>query len=334
MKTPRKTAIKALAVSPLLALALTSCSSEPQDPSAIMSEYVEHLNSGDFEAALELVHDPGDITADSLIKIEGIDIAEPATSVEEFSAEDGTQDVEFKAEGDSEQVGGVTFVSTDDGWLIEQPLFLTQHPDGIVNDLLDEGAEIFTADGAQIDHSSRVVTHSAQDANLSIDFPGNDFAEAQQFEALTTFTPGEAPVIPIVESHEGQQAVVFEIADKLYQELQALYTEIGPISTGNASFTVLDFPDKEECSIMRSATWELGVPDPDLLIQCGDPEEGITVGKIEKEYLGAVTQPVEGSLTQETIHSRGDIVTLPSIFIAEVADGEIKSAGFHSDYVD
>src|SRR5690625_3857571 len=162
MTIPRKRlAIQALAASSFAALLLTSCGATQEDPAAIMSDYVEHLNSGDFDKALALVHDSQDITADSLVKLEGVEVPEPTTEVEAFEVEEGTQKVMFQAQaadGGGSQKSEVTFVNLDGQWRIKDPHFITAQPDGTMEQLISAGATISSDDGADMQMDTLFVT--------------------------------------------------------------------------------------------------------------------------------------------------------------------------------
>lgn len=297
MKTPRRSlAWKALATTPLLALALTSCSADAasQDPSAIMSEYIENLNNEDFEAALELVHEPDDVTADSILKLESIGVDGITANTEEFPDGEDTQMVKFDIGGDDLEVD---FTKVDEQWLLREPVLLTDKI-GIKNGpLFESNASIVTDDGKEIGEEDRVIISTDFDTDLSVDVPEGDFIEASQFSATGAFSKNHEPIISA-----SQDDSEFSITEDFRSRMEQAFGEYE-----DSSYDIVDFPSKEHCQVAESSSALSFLDDRgSFSVECFDEDQ--VNANYRTQDGGWNWSEEEASVNFHTTVSSGDIV--------------------------
>lgn len=125
MKKIQKTVLAGTVVA-LAVMGVSACGGESGEgsPEDVFGKYVEALNSQDFEAALGLVSNPGDVSADSVVWFTNSSVSEPYLTSDEPKKGADSASLDFTVDGSPITVN---FVKQDDSWALEQPVFLEEY---------------------------------------------------------------------------------------------------------------------------------------------------------------------------------------------------------------
>lgn len=166
-----------------LTIGITGCGSAAasQTPSDVLADYVSALNDGDVEAALALTTNPAGIAPED-VHVFDAEFAEPLLADDKELTDDMsaiTLEHRFATETQPQLVD---FVKGDDGWKMEEPLFIREVDeersalfygvvDGGLTATTDDGTEVFT-DG------QRYAAHpSGYETDLVVDVEESDLYE-------------------------------------------------------------------------------------------------------------------------------------------------------------
>lgn len=255
-----KAAHRAFALMGVLTLAttLTACGSDDKTPSEIIKEYTSALNEGDFDTALGLVAEPGDVTAEKMVKIDGIDIPEPKAVDTEFGEDEESLSLKYDVGGDEMGIG---FIKGDDGWKVREPEFLTDTHTALASDegttvgLVDSGSTITTADGVDIlDRRYAVVTGEPEEIPLSVSFPGNHYVEGTELMASGEFREESSTDNRSTPSFQvgldfGSNPVDWVITDSFYEEMKNYALSQPPSENSHLTASTVEFATKDQCNL-------------------------------------------------------------------------------------
>lgn len=248
----------ALIVVVALSSSLVACGGDEKTPTEVIKEYTDALNQSDFDAALGLVAEPGDVTAEKMVKLAGIDIPEPKAVDTEYGEDEESLSLQYDVGGDEMSVG---FIQGHDGWKVREPLFLTDTHSALVPDedttvgLVDSGSTITTADGVDIlDKRYAVVTGEPEEFPLSVSFPGNRYVDGAELKASGSFHEGSS-------SHNrstpwfrvgldfGSNPVDWVITDSFYEEMKNYVMNQPPSENSHSTGSTVAFATKDQCEL-------------------------------------------------------------------------------------
>lgn len=241
-----------------LSSSLVACGGDEKTPTETIKEYTSALNEGDFDTALGLVAEPGDVTAEKMVKLDGIDIPEPKAVDTEYGEDEESLSLQYDVGGDEVSVG---FIQGDDGWKVREPVFLTDTHTALAPDeettvgLVDSGSTITTADGVDIlDKRYAVVTGEPEEIPLTVSFPGNRYVEGQELKANGRFheessADGRSTPWFRVASDFGSDDVDWVITDSFYEEMKTYAMNQPPSEYSHSTRSTVAFATKDQCDL-------------------------------------------------------------------------------------
>lgn len=295
-----------------LASSLVACGESNQaTPTEVIKQYVAALNDGDFESALALVEEPGEVTAEEILKIDGIDIQEPMAIDTEFGEDEEALDLQYEVGGSEVSVG---FIKGDDGWKVREPEFLIDthmalddSEDGsVMTGLVNSESKITTADGADIMEQHYVVVMGKHEIPLSISFPGNEFVESQEMIGIGKFfepSSADGHYEPWFRANIDQsgQPLDWVITDSFYEELETYALSQPPHESSQHETSFVAFAAKDQCEIQHVGV--LGA-DKSFSVDCVGGTQRTTYTETYRTADGMIT---EGDVSDEVGHFGFDI---------------------------
>lgn len=299
MKTPRKhIALRVLVMAPIAGIALTSCGSDPQDPETIMQEYIEHLNDEDFESALGLVHDPGDITADQIVKVQDVSSEELQADVDAFNDEGTNQSIRFSV---GEESFDVPFTKQEDRWMLQEPALLSNEVSVLRgNGLALSEAVVTTEDGTQLSEGDRVIAFSDMEIDLIADFQGSDFAEPQEIPATGNFSRDDSATI----GAKNVDNVELTITGEFHSLMEEEFENADTLKFMHYDVNIVEFPPKDSCDT-ESSQLAMTSNNGSFKVLCSNDEANIEVTSLDTGWDN-VTERASG------------------VFVTEVSGGHIS----------
>ncbi|TFD89906.1 hypothetical protein [Cryobacterium serini] len=169
-------------IAALIVVGLTGCGAAGT-PTTVLAHYVQALNDGDYEAALALVAEPGDVVSASITALGEVSIPEPLQISEDFAPEVSAGSINFRI-GDDQ--GPTSFVQVDGSWKLEKPLFFTPVP--FDNKSLSAlGITLTASSGSKVATDGYLLITEAGTHKFSGAYPGNDIFEPGTEQYSFTF---------------------------------------------------------------------------------------------------------------------------------------------------
>jgi hypothetical protein len=306
----------ALTVTVVFASTLVACDNDQMTPTDVIKEYANALNRSDFDTALGLIAEPGDVTADKMAKLDGIDIPEPKAVDTDYGNDEESLSLQYDVGGEELSIG---FIKEDGGWKVREPQFLTDTHTALASDepttsgLVEAGSKITTADGTDI-MSKRyvVVAGESEEIPLSIDFPGNDYVEGMELKADGQFFKEssadnrDSPWFE-VSTHFNEMPHDWVITDKFYEEIKNYALKQPPSESSDYTTSIEAFAAKDQCDLSNSIT--VVNADESFKFSC---EGGISRRTYTKSYQ-SIDGPIKKGQTEDEVAK----------FHFRVEDGEI-----------
>lgn len=155
----RSTAVRSLAaliVFSVSVLSLSACGPQSQTPTEVLQSYIDHLNEGEFEDALALVVDPGEVTPEVMEKVEGVTLNDAhLASDQEIDDEVTAVTLQYVFGEDAEFVD-VSFLRDEgESWKITEAMFINhveqmERADGGKGQAVENGSTFVTDSGQEL----------------------------------------------------------------------------------------------------------------------------------------------------------------------------------------
>lgn len=112
----------------LAALTLTGCTGgqSAATPDEVFKSYVEALNQGDMKSAIELISDPGEITAENSIHIDDLGKLPTPKLSSDLDLDDKIESTTAYFNFGQDKPYAVSFVKNEGQWQLERPLFFEE----------------------------------------------------------------------------------------------------------------------------------------------------------------------------------------------------------------